>query len=128
MPNAIEELLRYEPPGPHVARYAAEAVEFHGQTVPAGSALLLMLASANRDERRFEEPDRFDIHRDIGQHLTFGFGTHYCLGAALARMEGCIALEEVLLRWPEWEVDMENARRTQSPTVRGWDAMPCVLG
>ena len=128
VPNAIEELLRYEPPGPHVARYAAEAVEFHGRSVPAGSALLLMLASANRDERRFEDPDRFDIHRESGQHLSFGFGTHYCLGAALARLEGRIALEEVLARWPEWEIDMANARRTQSPTVRGWDSMPAIVG
>jgi cytochrome P450 len=128
VPNAIEELLRYEPPGPHVARYAAEAVEFHGQTVPAGSAMLLMLASANRDERRFEYPDRFDIRRNIGQHLTFGFGTHYCLGASLARLEGCIALEEVLNRWLDWEIDIANARRTQSPTVRGWDAMPAIVG
>jgi cytochrome P450 len=128
VPSAIEELLRYEPPAPHVARYAAEAVEFHGQTVPAGSAMLLMLAAANRDERRFEDPDRFDIHRNMGQHLSFGFGTHYCLGASLARLEGCIALEEVLKRWPEWEIDMENARRTQSPTVRGWDSMPASVG
>jgi cytochrome P450 len=128
VPNAIEELLRYEPPGPHVARYAAEAVEFHGRTVPAGGAMLLMLASANRDERRFVHPDRFDIHRNIGQHLTFGFGTHYCLGASLARLEGRIALEEVLDRWPDWEIDMENARRTQSPTVRGWDSMPAIVG
>jgi cytochrome P450 len=64
----------------------------------------------------------------MGQHLSFGFGTHYCLGASLARLEGCIALEEVLKRWPEWEIDMENARRTQSPTVRGWDSMPASVG
>lgn len=128
VPNAIEELLRYEPPGPHVARHVAQDVAFHGQTVPAGSAMLLMVASGNRDERRFEDPDRYDIHRDIGQHLTFGFGTHYCLGASLARLEGCIALEEVLKRWPDWELDMPHARRTQSPTVRGWDAMPTFVG
>ena len=128
VPNAIEELLRYEPPGPHVARYVTEDYEIHGQIVPAGSAMLLMLASANRDERRFEDPDRFDIRRNIGQYLTFGFGAHYCLGAALARLEGCIALDEVLKRWPEWKVDMANARRTQSPTVRGWDSMPAIVG
>jgi cytochrome P450 len=127
VPNAIEELLRYEPPGPHVARYVAEFVEFHGRIVPVGSALLLMVASGNRDERRFADPDRFDIHRDIGQHLTFGFGTHYCLGASLARLEGCIALEEVLARWPDWEVDLANARRTSSPTVRGWASMPAIV-
>ena len=127
VPNTIEELLRYEPPGPHVARYVSHDVEYHGQTVPAGSALLLMLASANRDERRFEDPDRFDIHRTIGQHLTFGYGVHFCLGAALARLEGCIALDEVLNRFPEWEIDMVNARRARTSTVRGWDSMPAVI-
>jgi len=126
--NAIEELLRYEPPGPHVARYVPEDVEYHGQVVPAGSALLLMLASANRDERRFEDPDRFDIHRDIGQHVTFGYGAHYCLGAALARLEGRIALDEVLQRFPDWEIDVTAARRAPTTTVRGWDSMPAILG
>ena len=128
IPNAIEELLRYEPPGPHVARYVAEDVEYHGQRVPAGSALLLMLASANRDERRFEDADRFDIHRDFGQHVTFGYGVHFCLGAALARLEARIALDEVLNRFPEWQIDMANARRAPTSTVRGWDSMPAVIG
>jgi len=127
VPGAIEELLRFEPPGPHVARYVANDVVFHGQTVPAGSALLLMLASANRDERRSDDPDRFDIHRR-SSHLSFGYGTHYCLGAALARMEGRIALEEVLDRWPTWEVDLGAARRAPTSTVRGWDSMPAIVG
>ncbi|MDQ1432749.1 MAG: hypothetical protein QOF40_3351 [Actinomycetota bacterium] len=128
IPNAIEELLRYEPPGPHVARYVATDVEYHGQTVPAGSAMLLMLASANRDERRFDDPDRFDVRRTIGQHATFGYGTHFCLGAALARLEGRIALDEVLQRFPDWDVDLEHARRAPTSTVRGWDSMPAILG
>jgi cytochrome P450 len=128
IPNAIEELLRYEPPGPHVARYVTEDVGYHGRTMPAGSALLLMVASANRDERRFADPDRFDIHREIGQHVTFGHGAHYCLGAALARLEGRIALDEVLDRFPDWEIDMGNARRARTSTVRGWDSMPAVFG
>lgn len=128
IPNAIEELLRFEPPGPHVARFAAEEVVYHDKVVPAGSALLLMLASANRDERRFEEPDRFDIHRDIGQLATFGYGAHFCLGAALARLEGRIALDEVLNRFPRWEIDLENARRAPTSTVRGWDSMPALTG
>nr|WP_090340542.1 cytochrome P450 [Mycolicibacterium malmesburyense]CRL69912.1 cytochrome P450 [Mycolicibacterium malmesburyense] len=128
VPGAIEELLRYEPPGPHVARYVAtEDVQFQGQTVPAGSALLMMLASANRDERHFADPDRFDIHRKPGGHLTFGRGAHFCVGAPLARLEGRIALEEVLKRWPEWDIDLENARRSRSSTVRGWDTMPAVV-
>jgi cytochrome P450 len=127
-PNAVEELLRYEPPGPHVARYVTTDVEWHGQVVPAGSALLLMVAAGNRDGRRFTDPDRFDIHREIGQSLTFGYGAHYCLGAALARIEGRIALEEVLRRWPEWEVDWDGAVRAPTSTVRGWDSMPVVVG
>jgi cytochrome P450 len=127
VPNAIEELLRYEPPGPHVARYVSDDVELHGQTVPAGSSLLLMLASANRDDRRFDDPDRFDIHRTNNQHLTFGYGIHFCLGAALARLEARIALDEVLNRFPEWEIEWENARRAPTSTVRGWDSMPAIV-
>ena len=127
VPNTIEELLRYEPPGPHVARYVVEDVEYHKQVVPAGSAVLLMVSSGNRDERRFEDPDRFDIHREIGQSLTFGYGAHYCLGAALARIEGRIALDEVLNRWPDWEIDWDGAVRAPTSTVRGWDSLPAVV-
>jgi cytochrome P450 len=129
IPGAIEELLRFEPPGPHVARYVAgEDVRFQGGTVPMGSALLVMLASANRDERHFEDPDRFDIHRKPGGHLTFGRGAHFCVGAPLARLEGRVALEEVLKRFPDWEVDLDNARRSRTSTVRGWDSMPAIVG
>jgi cytochrome P450 len=128
VPNVIEELLRFEPPGPHVARYVTEPLEYHGQTVPAGSAMLLMLASANRDERHFERPDEFDIHRKSQQHVTFGVGAHFCLGAALARLEGRVALDEVLTRFPEWNVDLDNAHRAPTSTVRGWDSMPAVIG
>jgi len=129
VPAAIEELLRYEPPGPHVARCVATTnLEFHDRTVPVGSAVLLMLASANRDERRFEDPDRFDIHRKPGKHLTFGRGAHFCVGAPLARLEGRVALEEVLRRFPEWQIDMADARRSRTSTVRGWDAMPARIG
>jgi cytochrome P450 len=127
LPNALEELLRFEPPGPHVARYVAEPVDYHGQSIPAGCALLLMVASANRDERQFERPERFDIHREIGQHLSFGYGTHFCLGAALARLEACIGLDEVLKRFPDWEIDIANARRSRTSTVRGWDSMPAII-
>jgi cytochrome P450 len=124
IPNAIEELLRFEPPGPHVARYVVNDVEWHGQRVPAGSALLLMLASANRDERRFDDPDTFDIHRNVTQHSTFGYGTHFCLGASLARLEARVALNEVIDRFPDWEVDTANLRRAPTSTTRGWDAVP----
>ncbi len=128
IPNTIEELLRFEPPTPHVARYVARDVELHGQTVPGGSAMLCLSGSANRDEGRYPDPDHFDIHRKLGQqHLTFGCGIHYCLGAALARLEGRIALDEVLTRFPDWTIDLDNARRAPTSTVRGWDSMPASL-
>jgi cytochrome P450 len=128
IPGAIEEILRFEPPGPHVARYVAtDDVGFQDQTVPAGSALLIMLASANRDERNFDDPDRFDIHRKPSRHLTFGRGAHFCVGAPLARLEGRVALEEVLKRFPEWQVDLGDARRSRTSTVRGWDSMPAII-
>ena len=124
VPAAIEELLRFEPPTPHVARYVSCDVELYGETVPAGSAMICLSGSANRDDRRYADADRFDIGRDAGQHLTFGYGIHYCLGAALARLEGRVALDEVLLRFREWEVDWDNARRAPTSTVRGWDRLP----
>jgi cytochrome P450 len=128
VPNAVEETLRFQPTGPHLARYVVQDVEYYGTTVPAGSAILLLVGSANRDERRYEDPDRFDVHRDNSQHLTFGYGLHFCLGASLARLEGRVALEEVLRRFPDWEVDHENARVAPTSTMRGWDSMPVFVG
>ncbi|OHV42798.1 cytochrome [Parafrankia soli] len=127
IPNAIEELLRFESSAPNAARYVSEDVEFHGTTVPAGSVLTCILLAANRDERQFDNPDVFDIHRKIGQHSVFGHGIHFCLGASLARLELRVALEEMLNRFPEWDVDLSAARRSQSPVVRGWDRMPVIL-
>ncbi len=126
VPNAIEELLRFEPPSPVQARYVTDDVEHHGQPVPEGSAILLLNASGNRDERKFSDPDRFDIHRTIDHHLAFGYGTHFCLGAALARLEGRVALDEVLTRFPTWEVDWDNAVQARTSTVRGWERLPVV--
>ena len=124
IPNAIEELLRYEAPSPVQARYVARDVQHHGQTVAEGSVMLLINASGNRDEREFADPDRFDIHRQIGHHLSFGYGLHFCLGAALARLEGRVALQEVLKRFPSWEVDREHAVQARTSTVRGWESLP----
>jgi cytochrome P450 len=126
VPNAIEELLRYEPPAPHVARYVSRDVTHYGRTVPEGSVMVFLVGAANRDERRHPDGDHFDIHRDVGQHLTFGYGIHFCLGAALARLEGRIALDEVLQRFPEWDVDADNARLSPTSTVRGWETLPVV--
>jgi cytochrome P450 len=125
IPNAIEEILRYESPAPHVGRCVArQDLVVHGTDVPAGSVMLFLLGSANRDDRRFPDGDTFDIHRKDGRHLTFGNGIHLCMGAALARMEGVIALEEVLARIPHWDVDMDNARLSPTSTVRGWETLP----
>ena len=101
VPAAIEELLRFESPSPVQARYVTRDVEHYGVAVPEGSVLLLMNGAANRDERKFDDPDRFDIHRTQQQHLAFGYGIHFCLGSHLARLEGRIALEEVLKRCAE---------------------------
>jgi cytochrome P450 len=98
VPNAIEELLRYEPPPPHVGRYVTRDVVLYGQTVPEGSAILMLVGAANRDDRRYPNGDSFDIHRSIGQHLAFGYGIHFCLGAALARLEGQVTAETLVGR------------------------------
>ena len=127
IPNAIEEILRFETPAPHMARYVARDVELHGRNVPEGSIMMLLPGSANRDDRRYPDGDRFDIHRKIGQQLTFGFGIHFCLGAALARLQGRLALEEVLNRFPEWSVDTGRAKIAPTSTVRGWETLPVFI-
>ena len=126
IPNAVEELLRYEAPSPVQARFAMRDVEYYGETVPEGSVMLMLNASANRDDREFEDPDRFDVHRKIDHHLTFGYGIHFCLGANLARLEGQIAIDEVLKRFPTWEVDWDNAVQARTSTVRGWERLPVL--
>ncbi|BBX30047.1 cytochrome P450 [Mycolicibacterium alvei] len=128
IPQAIEELLRFEPPAPHVARYVTRDVELHGQTVPEGSVMMMLIGAAVRDGRQFPpDGEVFDIHREQRQHLAFSVGTHYCLGSALARLEGRIALEEMLKRFPEWDVDLSNAVLSPTSTVRGWDSMPAFI-
>jgi cytochrome P450 len=127
IPNAIEEILRYEPPVYVLARSNPIEVAFHGEKVPEGSVVALLLTSANHDERQFPDPDRFDIRRKIGRTTTFGYGIHFCLGAALARLEGRLTLDEVLNRFPEWEVDTDKAVRLHNSISRGWDSLPVVV-
>lgn len=126
--KVIDETLRFEPTGHATARYVTEDVEYYGTTVPAGSPILLSLASANRDPRRYENAGVYDVHRDDVQHLTFGYGLHYCLGANLARLEGRVALDEMLNRFGDWDVDPSGMRLFPTSTVRGWEAMPVVVG
>ncbi|OBH80772.1 cytochrome [Mycobacterium scrofulaceum] len=128
IPQAIEELLRYEPPAPHVSRYVTRDVSLHDQTVPEGSVLMMLIGAACRDERQFgPDAGEFNIHRRVRPHLTFSVGTHFCLGSALARLEGRVALEEILRRFPEWEVDLANATLSPTSTVRGWECMPALV-
>ena len=124
VPQAIEEILRMEAPSPVQARTVNTDVEYYGQTVREGSVMVLLNGSGNRDDRHFPDGDRFDIHRSIDHHLSFGYGLHFCLGAALARLEGRVALDEVLQRWTDWDVDWDNAKQAHTPTVRGWDRLP----
>ena len=122
--QTIEEVLRFEPPPLHIARYVTRDVEMHGQIVPGGSTIVFLTGSANRDDRQFEEGDSFDINRQKKPHLAFGNGYHVCLGQALARVEGRVALDEVLNRFAEWEVDLDNAYISPTSTVRGWQTLP----
>ena len=124
--GAVEETLRFEAPSPVQARWVTRDVELHGQVVPKDSIMLLVNGSANRDDRKFENGDTYDIHRNIAHHLSFGYRIHFCLGASLARLEGRVALDEVLNRFPEWEIDWDNAKQAHTATVRGWQRMPVV--
>jgi cytochrome P450 len=126
VPAAVEELLRYEGPVQYDCRYSTRDVHLHGTTVPAGSAVMLLGASANRDERAFTDADTFDINRGRteAQNLGFGYGIHSCLGAALARMESTIALDYLLDFMPEYEVDYDNLRRVAMTSVNGYANVP----
>lgn len=124
VPDALEEILRYEAPSPVQGRRVMQDVELHGQVVPAGANLLLINGSGNRDERHFPDADRFDIHRNIDRHLSFGYGAHFCIGAALARLEGRIGLEQMLRRYRDWEVDDDHLEWIHTSTVRGYKSVP----
>jgi cytochrome P450 len=124
IPNTVEELLRFEAPSPVQGRWTTADVELHGQVIPIDSKVLLITGSAGRDGRAFPDADTFDIHRQMHHHVSFGYGVHLCLGAALARLEGRIALEETLQRIPAWTVDLEAAIPLHTSTVRGYTTLP----
>jgi cytochrome P450 len=90
--------------------------------------MMFLVGAANRDERHYDDPDTFSVERVIDRHLTFGYGIHFCLGAALARLEGRVALDEVLQRFPDWDIDLDNARIARTSTVRGYETLPAVIG
>ena len=127
LPNAVEEVLRYESPAQKICRYVTTDVSYYGDTVPAGAVMMLLAGAANRDHRAFPpDGDRFDIRRKIRHHVAFGHGAHFCLGAALARLEARVALDEVLNRYPDWFIDLDNAQ-LGSTNVRGWSSLPVAF-
>jgi cytochrome P450 len=127
LPGAVEETLRYESPSPVQGRFVTRDVEFHGTAIPAGSKVLLLTGSAGRDERKYPDAGRYDVRRSFDGHVAFGRGPHFCLGASLARLEGRVALEETLARFPEWEVDHDHAVRVHTSTVRGYEKLPITV-
>jgi cytochrome P450 len=128
IPSAVEETLRYDTSTQALARVVTRDVGLHGTTLPAGMKGLLLFGSANRDERRWDEPDRFDVDRNPAGHLAFGHGIHHCLGAALARLETRVALEILLPVLGEYDVDPSGAERVHSSNVRGFARLPVEIG
>ena len=124
IPRAVEEVLRYSSPAQYAARTVMRDVEWYGTTVPRGDRILLLIGAANRDEREYPDPDRFDIRRKIPNQLAFGEGVHFCIGAPLARLESRVALEEFTKRFPRYEVDESRARRIHMSNVHGYASVP----
>ena len=127
VPNLVEETLRYDTPVQNIFRQTTRDVELAGTAIPAGAPLLLLYGSANRDERKFPDPDRFDVTRDTQGHLGYGYGIHYCLGAPLARLEGKVALEALLFQLPPWSRKEDRMQRVDSFLVRGVKTLPLVF-
>ena len=124
VPNWVEETARYDNSTQALARVVARDTELYGTRLHEGEKVVLLIGSANRDERAFGDPDRYDLLRNTRASLSFGHGTHFCLGAALARLEGRVALEEVWRRFPEYDVEPEGIVRVHSVNVRGFAALP----
>lgn len=125
IPAAVEEAGRYEAPVQFLGRRATRDVTLHGTTIPAGSNVLLLMGAANRDERAYPEPDRFDIDRSFEPPpITYGWGPHLCLGIHLARLEVQVALEEIRNRWAGFEVDEDGLERVRGFHVFGWSKVP----
>ena len=127
IPGAVEEMLRWSSPVQGLARTTTRPVERHGVTIPVGAKVQLLYGAANRDEREFADPERFDVTRTIERHLAFGHGVHFCLGAALARLEATVVFEELLRRVPDWQVDTDAVTWIHSSSVRGPATLPITL-
>ncbi|MGH0037402.1 MAG: cytochrome P450 [Myxococcota bacterium] len=126
-PDAFQEGVRYDMPTQFLCRSLLEPVELHGRTMQAGDPVLFLYTSANRDPREFESPDTFDIHRKAPRILSFGHGTHLCLGIHVAKAEGRVCLEEMLKRMPEYALDLENAERLVTDFVQGYSSFPVTF-
>jgi cytochrome P450 len=124
IPNAVEEMLRWDPPSHYQGRWTTRAVELHGTVIPEGQRVILITGSAVHDERKYPDPEYFDIHRAIDRHVSFGFGRHLCLGASLARLETRVAFEELLKRFPDFTFDETGVERAWSGNVRGLAKLP----
>ena len=124
IPRAVEEILRYWPPSQYQGRFCVQERELGGGTIPSGFPVLLITGAATRDPRAFERADEFDIERQPGISIGFGHGVHSCLGAALARMESRIAIEELARRWRRLEVDEAGLRRVRMANVAGYSNVP----
>ena len=127
MANAVEEMLRWDPPSHYQGRWTTRDVEVRGTVIPAEQRVILVTGSAVHDERKYPDPDTFDIHRDIDRHVSFGFGRHLCLGASLARLETRVAFEELLKRFPDFSIDETGVERHVSVNVRGLSKLPLVV-
>jgi cytochrome P450 len=126
IPAAVEEILRIWPPSQYQGRVLIDDVTLHGVTMPKGSRVLLLTGSANHDEREYENPDAFDIDRSSHLAVGFGHGLHFCVGSSLARMEGRVGLEEFAMRFPDYEIDMDNVERVHMSNVHGFASVPFV--
>jgi cytochrome P450 len=127
LPGAVEEILRYWAPSQYQGRRSTTASEWHGVTIPADEPVLLLTGAANRDEREYPDPDRFDIDRPPSLSVGFGHGIHTCLGAALARLESRVAFEEIGKRWPRYIVQDDGLRRVQMANVAGYSNVPVTI-
>ena len=129
LPRAIEEMLRYDGPVQSTVRFIKQAVNLGGTEMPVGTLALMIVAAANRDPAQFKDPEKFDITRDPNEHVAFGEGIHFCIGAPLARMEARIAFEEMLARFPRLQLKDSGMKPKYKGSffLRGLESLPVAI-